>query len=172
MNLFTENLWIFASSLTDVIFHLVNLGASQLTCSKPVLVPSFKSGLVFVTFGKRHLPGSQGQKYSLWKKIMSLPPSYFVKSSHSWLLWNSIDTPFILFQVSAWHSQEETPSLLFSTAFKGSIPAFPFLISSHPWVYISNNQMNCHALIITRTHFLCAGSCLGTGLRALCILTC
>ena len=67
MNLFTENLWIFASSLTDVIFHLVNLGASQLTCSKPVLVPSIKSGLVFVTFGQRHLPGSQGQKYSYEK---------------------------------------------------------------------------------------------------------
>lgn len=30
MNLFAENLWIFASSLTDVIFHLVNLAASQI----------------------------------------------------------------------------------------------------------------------------------------------
>lgn len=63
MNLFAENLWLFVYSLIDVIF-LPNKPCyfSNLTCARPVLVPFMKSFmLVFVAFGQRHIPGSQGQ---------------------------------------------------------------------------------------------------------------
>lgn len=57
MNLFAENLWIFASSSIHVIFlPRKPCSLSNVTCSKPVLAPSIKSGLVFVAFSLTHLP--------------------------------------------------------------------------------------------------------------------
>lgn len=68
------------------------------------------------------------------KKNNAIASCYLVKSSqpHQIAL-NTIDTPFILFQGSAWNSQEETTSVL------SEWPDCLYL--AHPWLSASNNEI-------------------------------